>query len=140
MDVAYVGNYGWDEPSRVDLNQQPPVGSGWNNPTNAIPVALGGPLPGGVSPAAFCLASANDVTKGVPTPYDQCSNNAAVQTALAGNETIGSPFYKQFPYLQYIIQMGNLYHSTYNGLQITASQRVSHGLKLPCWLHLGSCP
>jgi hypothetical protein len=27
VDVAYVGDYGWDEPSRVDLNQ-PPVGWG----------------------------------------------------------------------------------------------------------------
>jgi len=113
VDVAYVGNYGWNEPSRVDLNQ-PPMGWGWNGPSSAIPAALGGPLPGGVSPAA-CLLS-------------NCASAALINTAVTNLEISGSPYYSQFPYLSYIIQMANLYHSSYNGLQITASQRVSHGL------------
>jgi Carboxypeptidase regulatory-like domain/TonB dependent receptor len=36
--------------------------------------------------------------------------------------------FPQFPYLSYINQLSNLYHSNYNGLQVTLIQRVSHGL------------
>ncbi|HVS87046.1 MAG TPA: TonB-dependent receptor [Candidatus Acidoferrum sp.] len=37
------------------------------------------------------------------------------------------PFPK-FPYLSYINKLSGLYHSNYNGLQATLTQRVSHGL------------
>ena len=38
------------------------------------------------------------------------------------------PFATQFPYLSYINQLSNLYLSNYNGLQVTLTQRISHGL------------
>ena len=38
------------------------------------------------------------------------------------------PFATQYPYLANINQLSNLYHSNYNGLQVTATQRASHGL------------
>jgi Carboxypeptidase regulatory-like domain/TonB dependent receptor len=36
--------------------------------------------------------------------------------------------FAQFPYLNFINKMSGLYHSNYNGLQATLTQRVSHGL------------
>jgi hypothetical protein len=36
--------------------------------------------------------------------------------------------FPQFPYLNYINKLSGLYHSNYNGLQVTLTQRVSHGL------------
>jgi hypothetical protein len=38
-----------------------------------------------------------------------------------------APF-SQFPYLSYINELSNLYHSNYNGLQATLTQRTAHGL------------
>jgi hypothetical protein len=36
--------------------------------------------------------------------------------------------FPQFPYLNFINKLSGLYHSNYNGLQVTLTQRVSHGL------------
>ena len=47
LDVAYVGDHGYDIETMVDLNQ-PAIGTGWNTPSAAL---------GGVTPAAYCLAS-----------------------------------------------------------------------------------
>jgi hypothetical protein len=109
--VAYVGNRGFNEQAVSDVNQ-PPLGSGWNNPNAA--------LPGGVSPAAFCIASA-------PT-YNHCGKFAATNTAIAANEVAASPYGQKFPYLNYIIQLGNGALSRYNALQVTVNKRNSHGL------------
>src|SRR6185437_6334934 len=104
LDVAYVGNHGFKEPSRVDIDQ-PSVGAGWNTPTAEL---------GGVTPAAYCLASA-------PT-YNQCGftgtkiQNSKTNGALADNETAALQ-YPQFPYLNQINQQGNLFFSNYNALQ-----------------------
>jgi len=38
------------------------------------------------------------------------------------------PYYKQFSYLSYIDELGNFYRSNYAGLQVTLTQRTSHGL------------
>jgi hypothetical protein len=118
LDVAYVGNHGFDEPSRTDINQ-PPLGAGWNTPNANT---------GGVSPAAYCLQSANH-----PTAWDQCgvlgskNNNGIFNAAITANEAATVPF-QQFPYLSNIIQQGNQYFSNYNALQITANLRADHGL------------
>jgi hypothetical protein len=125
VDIAYVANHG-REASKSDLNQ-PPVGSGWNMPNSS--------LPGGISPAAFCIASAND-----PTPYDLCGftpsnasagikkQNGTLNSAIAANEQIAAPYFSKFPYLQNINQIGNLDRSNYNSLQVTVTERASHGL------------
>jgi hypothetical protein len=129
VDLAYVGVHGVHEATWTDINQ-PPVGSGWNNATSALPAALAGSaLAGGVSPAAFCIASATHAT-----PYDQCgvlgskSTNGKVNNALAANEAGSSPFYSKFPYLNEVVQLGNQDFSNYDALQVTVNERVSHGL------------
>ena len=120
VDVAYVGNHGFDEPSRIDLNQ-PPLGAGWNTPNAS--------LPGGVSPAAYCAASGGDAVAwdhcGVTSPVK--ATNSLVNNAVIANEAATVPF-QQFPYLSNIISQGNLYYSNYNALQITANLRADHGL------------
>src|SRR5207245_317451 len=85
-----------------DINQ-PPVGSGW--------------------PAAN-IAACNLPANLVNGQYDT-ANNAACQVA----PEVG-PFASKFPYLSNIFQMGNVYRSNYNGLQVTLNSRNYHGLSM----------
>ena len=103
LDVAYVGNRGVKLLGLIDENQ-PLVGSGWGNPA-----VLG-------TPAQLCLASATDLT-----PYDNCSPSTALETAA-------QPYENKFPYLGQISLLNNSGFSTYNGLQVSLTQRASHGL------------
>jgi hypothetical protein len=121
LDLAYVGVHGVHEATWTDINQ-PPIGAGWNTP-NAT-------LPGGVSPAAYCIASAAHAT-----PFDQCGvlnsskkANSLVNNAVAANEAVSVPYYSKFPYLNEIVQLGNQDFSNYDGLQVTVNERTSHGL------------
>lgn len=101
MEAAYVGNHGTNLTGIRDINQ-PPVGAGW------------GSGPGGE--LTLCLASA--------PAYNNCvvDNNNGEQTL--------APFYGEFPYLSNIFQMGNVYKSNYNGLQVTLNARNYHGLSM----------
>ena len=54
-------------------------------------------------------------------------NNCAVDT---GYETSNEPFNAKFSYLANIFQMGNVYRSNYNGLQVTLNARNYHGLSM----------
>jgi hypothetical protein len=69
----------------------------------------------------MCIASASDTTiiggVSTPTPYDNCG---------PGDEF--GPYHQKFPYLQYILQLSNLYRSHYNAVQATLTQRTSRGL------------
>jgi hypothetical protein len=47
-----------------------------------------------------------------------------------GDEQSGRPFNAQFPFLSFIYQMGNIYRSNYDGLQMTLNARAFHGLNL----------
>ena len=114
LEVAYVGNHG-REANKMDINQ-PPVGWGWNTPTTGLSAAQGGPLPGGVSPAAYCL---QNITA-------NCASGATTK-AITGLEENGAP-YAQFPWIQNINWITNLARSNYDGLQVTMTQRASHGL------------
>ena len=99
MEAAYVGNHGTNLTGIRDINQ-PPVGSGW--------------------PAANVAACTQDaLVKGF---YDTV-NNVACQTAPENG-----PYANSFPYLANIFQMGNVYKSNYNGLQVTLNARNYHGL------------
>ncbi len=60
------------------------------------------------------LIGIRDINQGIPV--------LGSQTALPG------PYTNRFPYLGFINMMSNLYRSNYNGLQITVTQRTSHGL------------
>lgn len=109
LEVAYVGNHGANLVGIRDINQ-PPVGSGWDT----------GPL----GALTLCLASA------------PLYNNCAVD--LNGTEEANRPFANQFPYLANIFQMGNVYESNYNGLQVTLNSRNFHGLSMVAgytWSH-----
>jgi hypothetical protein len=103
LEVAYVGNHGKNLTGIRDINQ-PPVGSGW--------------------PAAnIALCTANLTSTG---QYDT-GNNPACQTA---DEQGPRPFNAKFPYLSNVFQMGNIYKSNYNGLQVTLNSRNFHGLSM----------
>ena len=54
---------------------------------------------------------------------DICSGNADAEQAA-------QPFNAKFPYLANIFQMGNVYRSNYNGLQVTLNSRNFHGLSM----------
>lgn len=101
VEAAYVGNRGTNLTGIRDINQ-PPVGSGW------------GTGPGGE--LTLCLQSA--------PAYNNCvvNNN--------GGETTNQPFEAKFPFLSNIFQMGNVYRSNYNGLQVTLNARDYHGLSM----------
>jgi hypothetical protein len=79
---------------------QPPVGSGW--PASAL---------------SACIASG----------YRDPVNCAPDST---GGEEANRPFASKFPYLSNIFQMGNVYRSNYNGLQVTLNSRNYHGLSM----------
>jgi Carboxypeptidase regulatory-like domain len=58
--------------------------------------------------------------------HDINQNVPALDTA--GDEQSGRPFNTQFPYLSFIYQMGNIYKSNYDGLQMTLTARRFHRL------------
>jgi outer membrane receptor protein involved in Fe transport len=62
------------------------------------------------------LIGIRDINQGVPAP------GTAPTTALPG------PYTAKFPYLGFINMMSNQYGSNYNGLQVTMTQRTTHGL------------
>jgi hypothetical protein len=120
LDVTYVGNHATKLVGLTDLNQ-PAVGSGWGDPA-----ATG-------TPAAVCLGSAGDVTTGTPTPYDKCGTPNPVTKKNPGGpdgglEAATQPFNKAFPYLGYIMWLSNNNFSNYNSLQVSMTQRETHGL------------
>jgi hypothetical protein len=79
---------------------QSPVGSGWS--------------PGLIS---ACIASNYDPNVCAP---DNDAEQAARPFTVNG----------KFPYLSNIFQMGNVYRSNYNGLQVTLNSRNFHGLSM----------
>ena len=104
LDVAYVGNHATKLVGLTDLNQPQLVGGfspGWGNP------AVAG------SPARLCLASA--------PRYDNCNPDA-------GAEQAARPFASTFPYLSYISWLSNNNRSNYHGLQVSMTQRATHGV------------
>jgi len=101
LEAAYVGNHGSNLTGIRDINQ-PPVGSGWGTgPTGEL---------------TLCLASA--------PAYSNCAADAN------NGEQTNQPFFSKFPYLANIFQMGNVYRSNYNGLQMTLNARNYHGLSM----------
>ena len=107
LEVGYVGNKGYRLLSFTDINNSP-VGAGWclnkltlaqfNNACSSVAVAVG-------QPGSTALGS--------PSP-------------LAVDEA--RPLYTKFPYLGFINHIGNQSYSNYNGLQVSLTKRMSHGL------------
>jgi TonB dependent receptor len=99
LDVAYVGNHGYDETYSQDLNTVP-VGTAY---TPAVINA--------------CLASASGCT------------STSTRALMAAAITAARPFNAQFPYYTYINRTTSGFHSNYNGLQVTLDQRAFHGVR-----------
>jgi hypothetical protein len=112
LDLAYLGNHGVKLFGTNDINA-PPVGAGWGNP------AVAG------SPAQACIASMNDGSPGSPNPTGSPFDNCGPSPTL---EAKAQPYFANFPYIQYILQMSNLYRSHYHAVQASLTQRTSHGL------------
>jgi len=60
--------------------------------------------------------------------HDINQNVPALDTL--GNEQSGRPFNAKFPFLSFIYQMGNIYKSNYDGLQMTLTARDYHGITI----------
>ena len=105
VEASYVGNHGW-EASRLDINQ-PPFGFGWN-----------GAISGGQSINQTCLAA------GALPAVASCLFNANP----APVEIAGRPYNASFPYLSNIDETNNFDFSNYNALQVTVTERPTHGL------------
>ena len=107
LEMAYVGNHGGNLTGIRDINQ-PPVGSGWHGPPR-------------------CAHDSALVQR--PGIYDNCE-----QRRLPSRHRSGTVHTRKFPYLGNIFQMGNVYQSNYNGLQVTLNSRnypwLEHGGRL----------
>jgi hypothetical protein len=106
LDIAYVGNHGTKLLGLTDLNQ-PPVGAGWGlaaDPASPLFNCIGSPTLPGSGPGP---------TNCAPDPV---------------REIAASPYGTKAPYLSYIDWLSNLGKSSYNALQVTLTQRASHGL------------
>ena len=107
LDVTYVGTRGGNLIGNVDLNQAP----------------LG---------AAFCLnplstAELNAIAaNGLTNPCAKGPLSASKPSLLAVQEA--SPYFTQFPYLQFVNHVENYARSHYNSLQATLTERPTHGL------------
>jgi hypothetical protein len=103
LQVAYVGNHGYRLLNFADINQAP----------------LG---------AAYCLntprtpAQTADACAGLPVTglVAGKANGTALQEAR--------PYFAKFPYIGFINEVTNRSHSRYDSVQITLTQRASHGL------------
>jgi hypothetical protein len=123
LEVAYVGNHGW-APSRDDINQAP-LGWGWNGPTTGIPASMGGPLAGGESVATYCV---NQGAGAAACLANAEAGKGTVGAAYTASYITGAPYFSQFPYLSNIDETANLDYSNYAGLQVTVTERPTHGL------------
>jgi len=105
LEVAYVGTHGTKLPGFVDINQ-PAAGSAY--PTGEV---------------AYC--NSNLVNQANPVSFACDPGDASAAQAQANRPyTLNN----RFTYLGQIDQLRNLDVSNYNGLQMTLTQRVSHGL------------
>ena len=104
LEVAYVGNRGYRLLNFADINQAP-VGAGYclNSPRT--------------------LAQNADGCAGVPA-----SGITLAQGASASALQEARPYFSKFPYIGFINYATNRSHSNYNSLQVTLTQRTSHGL------------
>jgi Carboxypeptidase regulatory-like domain/TonB dependent receptor-like, beta-barrel len=109
LEVAYVGNHGTKLLGVTNINQ-PPIGTGWTAAAKATcldPTALYASC----SPDGDAEIANQPFTKSCPAPV-----GLGVGTA------------KCFPYLGFIELFSNQDKSNYSGLQLTLTQRTSHGL------------
>ncbi len=63
-------------------------------------------------------------------PVGSDYNPACADAFINSPDQLCLPFNSKFPYLSNIFQMGNVYRSNYNGLQVTLNARNYHGLSM----------
>ena len=105
VDVAYVGNHGYDIENMIDLNQ-PALGTGWNAPVAAAQCGL--TPPNLHQPAASTVIARPNLRRGSECRRD--STPASSRTSAQINESTNGDF------------------SNYNALQMTLQARDYHGL------------
>jgi hypothetical protein len=105
LEVAYVGNHGTKLLGFSNLNQ-PPLGSSY-------------PGFGSTDPAVNEVLACNTGVN--PSGFTCDPGDASVDQTKR-------PLFSKFPYIGEVDQLSNLDKSNYNGLQITLTQRPSHGL------------
>jgi len=108
LEVAYVGNHGTKLLGLTDLNQ-PPIGSGF----------AAGSLAGCATDPTTCGSDPN-LERLNQTYTKSCPTTGGVGLGIGSNPC--------FPYLGYIDFFSNINKSNYNGLQVSLTQRTSHGL------------
>jgi len=103
LEVEYVGNRGFRLLNFADINQTP-LGAGYclNSPRTAAQNA--------------------DACSGVPASGLTYGNSSG----LAAQEA--RPYFTKFPYIGFINYVTNRSYSSYNSLQVSLTQRMSHGL------------
>jgi len=102
LEVAYVGNHGTKLLGFRNINQ-PPLGSSY-----------------GAAEIAYCNSTVADPT--AQPPAFACDPNEANVDQTA------RPFFSKFPYIGEIDRLSNQDKSNYNSLQVTLTQRPTHGL------------
>ena len=80
---------------------------------------------GGLSPVAYCLDRRGALPGRLPASVTPLSTGLRTSTGVI---TRAAPYYSQFPYLSNIDETANLDYSNYNGLQVTVTERPTHGL------------
>jgi hypothetical protein len=105
LEVAYVGNHGTKLLGFSNLNQ-PPLGSSY-------------PGFGSTDPMVNEILSCNTPLNPGGFPCDP--GDASVDQTRR-------PLFSKFPYIGEVDQLSNLDKSNYNGLQVTLTQRPTHGL------------
>jgi hypothetical protein len=128
VDVAYVGNYGFDESFSTDLDQALP-GIGWNTPWTAAQLAAAKIPAGQIALDTGLTSTQICVGQGATAFGVTCTPNAAGEVGL---------YTTTFPYLNQISQAQAGVISNYNALQVTATLRATHGLSFLAgytWAH-----
>ncbi|MBZ5523309.1 MAG: carboxypeptidase regulatory-like domain-containing protein [Acidobacteriia bacterium] len=84
------------------------------------------------------LVGIRDINQVNPGDPNEIAAQAAGCPVANVCEQVGRPLNTKFPYLGQVFQMGNIYRSNYNALQVTLTSRNYHGLSMVAgytWAH-----
>lgn len=108
LEVAYVGNHGTKLLGVRNLNQ-PAVGSGFG-------------------PGALTTCAADATMCGAVPELERLNQPYTMSCPTTNGVGLGIGTNPCFPYLRFIEGISNLDKSNYNGMQVTLTQRASHGI------------
>ena len=108
IEVAYVGNHGTKLLGLTDLNQ-PSVSSGF-------------------TAAGLAACAADPTTCGSDPNLERLNQRYTKSCPTTNGVGLGNGNNPCFPYLGYVDFFSNINKSNYNGLQVSLTQRTSHGL------------